>query len=122
IRNEVRPEALKSLVWRSQLRSRIAIRFEARYRYWSAIATECFLANYETPTEPVAGPPAVLNVSLISAWIGEEGWINKTLAEKLQVSERAISSLRNNGSYHGMEAITKLANLMGRDPDDLYMP
>jgi hypothetical protein len=65
---------------------------------------------------------AVLNVSLISAWMVEEGWTNKTLAEKLQMSERAISSLRNNGCYHGVDAITKLANLMGRDPEELYLP
>ncbi len=64
----------------------------------------------------------VLNVSLISGWMGEEGWINKTLAEKLHMSERAISSLRNNGCYHGVDAITKLANLMGRDPEELYLP
>jgi hypothetical protein len=73
-------------------------------------------------TRDRAALQAVLNVSLISAWMDEEGWINKTLAAKLQISERTISSLRNNGNYHGMDAITKLANLMGRDPDELLLP
>jgi plasmid maintenance system antidote protein VapI len=58
---------------------------------------------------------------MISAWMDKEGWINKTLAQKLHLSERAISSLRNNGSYHGLDAITRLANLMGRNPEDLYL-
>ncbi len=62
-----------------------------------------------------------LNVSLIRGWMDTEGWTNQTLAPRLQTSERTISSLRNNGSYHGMDAITKLANLMGRDPDELYL-
>jgi transcriptional regulator with XRE-family HTH domain len=52
----------------------------------------------------------------------EEGFTNETLAQKLKISERAVSSIRNNGDYHGFEAITKLANQMGRDPEDLYLP
>ena len=53
--------------------------------------------------------------------MNEEGWNNETLAQKLDISERAISSIRNNGEYHGLDAVTKLANLMGRDPGDLYV-
>jgi hypothetical protein len=64
----------------------------------------------------------ILNVEMIKAWIEGEGWINETLAQKLQISERAVSSMRNNGNYHGADAVTKLANLMGRDPGDLYLP
>lgn len=63
-----------------------------------------------------------LNVVLIKAWMDKEGWINETLAQKLKVSERAVSSIRNNGEYHGTDAVTKLANLMGIDPADLYLP
>jgi hypothetical protein len=66
--------------------------------------------------------PPLLNASLIKAWMEEEGWINETLAERLGISERAVSSIRNNGSYHGLEAVTRLANLMGRDPEELYLP
>lgn len=63
----------------------------------------------------------MLNVEFIKAWMNEEGWTNETLAQKLDISERAISSIRNNGEYHGLDAVTKLANLMGRDPGDLYV-
>jgi hypothetical protein len=63
--------------------------------------------------DPKREEPPPLNVSLIEAWIEAEGWINKTLAQKLKISERAVSSIRNNGSYHGAEAVTKLANLIG---------
>jgi hypothetical protein len=64
----------------------------------------------------------VLNSSLINDWMASDDWTNETLAQKLHISERAVSSLRNDGSYHGKDAITKLANLMGRDPEDLYLP
>jgi len=30
--------------------------------------------------------------------------------------------MRNNGEYHGAEAVAKLANLMVRDIVDLYLP
>lgn len=36
--------------------------------------------------------------------------------------ERAVSSIRNNGNHHGADALIKLVNLMGRDPEDLYLP
>lgn len=64
---------------------------------------------------------STLNVELIGNWIQEEDYSNKELAEKLNISERAVSSLRNNGKSHGREAVTKLANLMKRDVDDLYL-
>lgn len=63
-----------------------------------------------------------LNVELIKGWIDNEGYTNETLAMKLKISERVLSSIRNNGRYHGNDAITKLANAMGRDPADLYLP
>jgi hypothetical protein len=63
-----------------------------------------------------------LNVALIKAWMDEEGWMNESLAQQLKISERAISSMRNNGEYHGAEAVAKLANLMARDIVDLYLP
>ncbi len=63
-----------------------------------------------------------LNGALIKAWMDKEGWENKTLAKELHITERVVSSMRNNGRYHGTDAVTKLANLMGRDPLDLYLP
>jgi hypothetical protein len=63
-----------------------------------------------------------LRVTLIKDWMDDEGWTNKTLAQRLKISERAVSSIRNNGEYHGSEAVTKLANLMGKDPLELYEP
>ncbi len=63
-----------------------------------------------------------LDLSLIEGWIVDEGWTNQSLAKKLQKSERAISSLRTNGSYHGLSVITRLANLMKRDVEDLLLP
>jgi hypothetical protein len=73
-----------------------------------------------TPTGDKKAPG--LNVALIKDWMEQEGWANETLAQRLKISDRAVSSMRNNGDYHGMDAITKLANLMGRDPADLYLP
>ena len=59
----------------------------------------------------------------VSAWrVALEGWTNETLAERLKISDRAVSSIRNNGDYHGIDAVTKLANLMGRDVNELYLP
>jgi hypothetical protein len=63
-----------------------------------------------------------LNVELISKWMEEECYDNKELATALKISVRAVSSLRNDGDYHGDEAITRLANLMKRDKEDLYLP
>jgi hypothetical protein len=66
--------------------------------------------------------PPLLKVDVIKAWMNDEGWTNETLAIKLHTTERTISSIRNNGEYHGLGAVTKLANLMGRDIADLYLP
>jgi hypothetical protein len=63
----------------------------------------------------------VLNVSLINSWIEDEGYDNKELSEKLGISIRAVSSMRNNGTYHGKNAVAKLANLMGRDVAVLFL-
>jgi hypothetical protein len=63
-----------------------------------------------------------LNVDLISKWMEDEGYDNKELAAALKISVRAVSSLRNDGDYHGDEAVTRLANLMKRDKEDLYLP
>jgi hypothetical protein len=79
-------------------------------------------ASQATVINESAASRGLLDVSLISTWMDKEGWINKSLAKRLGVSERAISSLRNNGSYHGTDAITKLANLMNRNVEDLYLP
>ena len=54
--------------------------------------------------------PPLLNVSLIEAWMEHEAWINKTLAQKLHISERAVSSIRNNGNYHGAESSSGLVS------------
>jgi hypothetical protein len=67
-------------------------------------------------------PAVALNVTLIKTWMDHEGWTVQTLAERLSTSERAISSIRNNGKYHGRDAVIKLANLMKRDVEDLYQP
>jgi hypothetical protein len=64
----------------------------------------------------------LLNVELIGEWMSTEGYDNKELADALNISIRAISSMRNNGDYHGQDAVTKLANLMNRDVDDLFLP
>ena len=62
-----------------------------------------------------------LDVDRILKWITGEGHTNKDLADLLDMSERTVSSLRNNGDLHGQDAITKLANLMKVDPEDLYV-
>lgn len=76
----------------------------------------------EAKTESDGEPVPALRTDLILTWINEEGWTNKTLAARLGVSERVISSMRNDGNYHGKDAVTRLANLMARDPSDLYLP
>jgi len=62
-----------------------------------------------------------LNTDLITKWMKTEGYTSTELASRLRVSGRAVSSMRRNGKYHGEPAITKLANLMERDADDLYL-
>jgi len=55
-----------------------------------------------------------LDIERINHWIENEGYRNSELAESLKISERAVSSIRNNGEYHGRDAVIKLANLMCR--------
>lgn len=73
----------------------------------------------QSPSAATTKP--TLKVAFIREWMHEEGWDNKTLADELKVSERVVSSILNNGAYHGSTAVTKLANLMGRDVIDLYL-
>ena len=63
-----------------------------------------------------------LNIDLISKWIENEGYTNEELAGYLKISVRAVSSMRNDGDYHGNDALTKLANRMNLDVQDLYLP
>jgi hypothetical protein len=76
-----------------------------------------------TPVELPSGGPNTpkLNTKLIRDWMKEEGHQNKELAGILKVSPRVISSIRNNGCAHGGLAITKLANLMGVEVEQLYL-
>jgi hypothetical protein len=62
-----------------------------------------------------------LDVEAIRRWIEDEGYTNQTLADKLKITPRTISSIRNNSRFHGADAVTKLANLMGRDPAGLSL-
>jgi DNA-binding Xre family transcriptional regulator len=63
-----------------------------------------------------------LNLGLIGKFIEDEGYKNDDLAARLGMSLRAVSSLRNDGEYHGAEALTKLANLMKCEVEDLFLP
>ena len=63
-----------------------------------------------------------LHVDLINQWIKDEGYTSEGLAETLHLSLRAVTSMRRNRKYHGRKAVQKLANLMGRDVTDLYLP
>jgi len=63
---------------------------------------------------------ARLNLELIEKWIADEGYSNQELAGRLKASIRAVSSIRNDGNYHGVDVLTKLANLMNRNIDELY--
>lgn len=64
----------------------------------------------------------MLKADIVQTWMAKEGYTNETLAQKLKTSTRVVSSMLNNGDYHGRRAVTKLANLMGRDSVDLYLP
>lgn len=104
--------------------------FTQSARFWDDIVARGFEleAQHLTPEGTASAPPGgerkaqELNVALIKTWMDDEGYTNETLAQKLTISERAVSSMRNNGGYHGSEAVTKLANLMGRDFADMYLP
>ena len=81
----------------------------------------------QSPAETADDPKKVrsevpkLNVALIAKWMEDEGYDNKELAIALKISVRTVSSLRNDGDYHGDGAVTKLANLMKREVEDLYL-
>jgi hypothetical protein len=61
-----------------------------------------------------------LDARRIAKWMDDEGYTNDELATRLKISVRAVSSMRNNGNYHGADAVTKLANLMNCEVSDLY--
>jgi predicted XRE-type DNA-binding protein len=61
-----------------------------------------------------------LDTAKISQWIEDEGYTNPTLATALHTTQRTVTSMRNNGRFHGADAVKKLANLMGCDTIDLY--
>jgi DNA-binding Xre family transcriptional regulator len=69
----------------------------------------------------VPGKPK-LNLARIGKFIEDEGYKNDDLAGQLGISLRAVSSLRNDGEYHGADALTKLANLMKCEVEDLFVP
>jgi hypothetical protein len=72
-----------------------------------------------TEDHATVGSPK-LDSSRINKWIDDQGYDNETLAQQLKASRRATSSMRNNGKHHGRKLVTKLANLMDCDPEDLY--
>jgi hypothetical protein len=96
------------------LEKRLRVLLDARIGYWEAKAIE----KIGSRLRPNASR---LNIKLIRQWIDEEGYDNEGLADALHISRRAVSSLRNDGGYHGDDAVTKLANLMGRNVEDLYL-
>jgi hypothetical protein len=72
--------------------------------------------------ETAQGGMPRLNLDIINQFMKDEGYDNKELAAALEISVRAVSSLRNGGDYHGGAALTRLANLMNREVEDLYLP
>ena len=62
-----------------------------------------------------------LDTARIIKWMLDEGYTNPTLAKKLQTAERVVTSIRNNGELHGLPVVTKLANLMDCDLEDIYL-
>ena len=63
-----------------------------------------------------------LDTDRIERWMQEEGYDNRELAEKLHISRRVVSSMRNNRKHHGRHAIEKLAKLMGLDEQVRSLP
>jgi len=109
------------------LESRLRTHLNARTGLWQSKAIEqaSGLSRPEpAPVEPKITQPQArrLDLELIGKWMRDEGYHNKDLASALQISVRTVSSLRNNGMYHGDAAVTKLANLMNREVEDLYQP
>jgi hypothetical protein len=60
-----------------------------------------------------------LRTDLIKDWIEHEGWTNKSLAQRLDLSKRVISSMRNNGKYHPPYAPDLIRRLWRERPDRL---
>jgi DNA-binding Xre family transcriptional regulator len=113
-----------------RVEKRIRVVLTARIGLWEAAAIEKQMAAKPRPSgESIdeladwAGRPEVpkLDVVRIENFINDEGYDNKTLATALKISLRAVSSLRNGGKSHGVKALTKLANLMKCDVEDLYL-
>jgi hypothetical protein len=98
-----------------KLEMRLRALLNGRITHWEGVA--------EIAVGPKLTQPAVakLNVDRIRKWITDEGHSNKDLAILLDMSERTVSSLRNNRDLHGQDAVTKLANLMKVEPEDLYL-
>ena len=88
------------------------------------VAIAAIGANAVSHPSPEVSPPQKprLYVELIGKWMQDEGYKNEELAARLNISIRSVSSLRNNGDYHGDDAVIKLANLMKCDAEDLYLP
>lgn len=62
-----------------------------------------------------------LDIQRIKDWMAEN-YDNQALAAALGKSQRVVSSLLNNGRYHGQPAVAKLAKLMGlSEPTELYL-
>jgi hypothetical protein len=101
----------------------------ARIDHWEAAAIEKQVEarpsgeSINAPSDK-AGKHEVpkLNVGRIREWMDDENYDNKGLAVALKRSPRVVSSLRNDGKNHGRKALTKLANLMGCDVEDLFLP
>jgi hypothetical protein len=64
-----------------------------------------------------------LDTKRINDWMDEKGYTNESLAKEMNVRPRVVSSIRNNGRFHGWQAVEKLAVLMGlQGASDLLMP
>jgi hypothetical protein len=72
-------------------------------------------------TRPAQGEGTAMNLELINTWIDDQGYTNQELGGELNISVRAVSSLRSGGRCHGRNAAAKLANRMGRALSDLYL-
>lgn len=122
----------------SRVREELGQVLQRRAFYWAPLATQSGTAvsaatagspaspgnNAGTPVQPELSMPdkCKLNLALIGKFIEDEGYKNDDLAAELGISPRAVSSLRNDGEYHGRDALTKLANLMKCEVDDLFLP
>jgi hypothetical protein len=90
----------------------VKLRAEARPSSESVNAPSAKAGKYVVPK---------LDVGRIGEWMDDESYDNKGLAAALNISPRAVSSLRNGGKNHGARALAKLANLMKCEVEDLYL-